>query len=215
MKGITFGDLHSYKDLSLILTSKTIGSPQAKTNTVDIPGGDGSIDLTDYFGEIYYYNRTLTFEFSTIIPQKDFLELFSKIQNALHGKKIKVILDEDDEFYYYGRISVDEWKSNKRIGKIVIEVDAEPYKYKVYKTSIIQDVSGTAEAVLVNLKKSVVPKITTTSDVTIVLGNTEFTLGAGTYEPENIPEFILKEGNNIITITGTSIVTFEYQEGEL
>ena len=66
MKGIKFGDYHSYDDFSLILTSKTIGTPTPKTEIIDIPGGDGVLDLTEFFGEVKYNNRQLSFEFSTI-----------------------------------------------------------------------------------------------------------------------------------------------------
>lgn len=39
MKGIAFGNLHTYRDLNMILTHKTIGTPSPKTNLLDIPGG--------------------------------------------------------------------------------------------------------------------------------------------------------------------------------
>ena len=87
IKGVQFGDYHSWRDLGLILGSKEIESPEAKTMFVNIPGADGSLDLTEYFGEINYDNRQLSFDFSTIIPQKDFLKQFSIIQNLLNGKK--------------------------------------------------------------------------------------------------------------------------------
>ncbi len=79
MKGIRFGNYHSYDDFKLILSQKTIGTPSPKTETIDIPGGDGVLDLTDFFGEVNYNNRILTFEFSSIVPQADFLNQFSKV----------------------------------------------------------------------------------------------------------------------------------------
>ena len=44
MKGIKFGNHHSWNDFQLILASKTIGTPSPKTETIDIPGGDGVLD---------------------------------------------------------------------------------------------------------------------------------------------------------------------------
>ena len=38
MKGIRFGDIHSYDDLQLILTEKVIGTPEVKRIELDIPG---------------------------------------------------------------------------------------------------------------------------------------------------------------------------------
>ena len=60
MKGIKFGNYHSYEAFQLILASKTIGTPSPKTETIDIPGGDGVLDLTEYFGEPKYGNRKLS-----------------------------------------------------------------------------------------------------------------------------------------------------------
>ena len=62
--GITFGAFHSYRDLNLILTSGVkIGTPEVKTEEVEVLGSDGTIDYTEYFGEIFYKNRSLTFPF--------------------------------------------------------------------------------------------------------------------------------------------------------
>ena len=105
MNGVRFGNYHSYDDFNLILTQKTIGTPSPKTETIDIPGGDGVLDLTDFFGEVKYNNRQLSFEFSTIVPKEEFMELFSRVQNAIHGQKMQIVLDDDSEWFYFGRIT--------------------------------------------------------------------------------------------------------------
>lgn len=135
MKGVRFGNYHSYDDFSLILTQKTIGTPTPKTETIDIPGGDGVLDLTEFFGEVKYNNRQLSFEFSTIVPKEEFMNLFSRVQNALHGKKMNIVLDDDNEWCYTGRITVAEWKAEKSIGKLTIDCECDPYKTKPEKTS--------------------------------------------------------------------------------
>lgn len=140
MKGITFGEYHSYRDLHMILAEKKIGTPSQKTESIDIPGGDGVLDLTEFFGEVKYKNRALSFEFSTLVPQSEFMTLFSMVQNALHGKKMMISLDADPEWYYIGRISVSEWKADKRIGKLTIDCDCEPFKYRM--TSQIVNLCG-------------------------------------------------------------------------
>lgn len=137
MNGVTFGNYHSYRDFSLILAEKTIGTPSPKTEVIDIPGGDGVLDLTEFFGEVKYNNRNLSFEFSTIVPQSQFMTLFARIQNALHGQKMTIALDDDPEWYYIGRITVDEWKADRNIGKLTIDCDCEPYKYKLSSKSVI------------------------------------------------------------------------------
>jgi len=142
MKGVTFGNYHSFDDFNLILSQKRIGTPSPKTNVIDIAGGDGVLDLTEYFGEVKYNNRSISFDFSTTVPQAQFMDLFSQVQNALHGQKMRITLDDDPEYYYVGRISVSEWKADKSIGKLTIDCDCDPWKYKQNETTILTSLSG-------------------------------------------------------------------------
>lgn len=215
MKGITFGELHSYEDLQLILNSKEIGSPEVKTRTIEIEGADSSLDLTEFFGEAKFENVKHKFQFSTIVPQSQFLSLFSAVKNALHGKKKRIILDGDPLFYYIGRIHVSNFTNEKSVGIISIECDCEPYKYKVDKTVVSVDISGTTAVILPNSRRRVVPEVQITSDSTlnIVYGSGNiWDLGSGSY---TLPELELAEGENTVTVTGTGTITFTYQEGSL
>ena len=209
MKGVRFGDFHSWNDFSLILAQKTIGTPSPKTETIDIPGGDGVLDLTDFFGEVRYNNRPLEFEFSTIVPQSEFMTLFSKVQNALHGQKMRIVLDDDSEWYYTGRITVSEWKTDKNIGKLTIDCDCEPYKSKLENTVVQVDVNGETTVILTNSKKIVVPTITITGEVELTFGTNFYTLGAGVYD---LPAVQLVNGENTILLDGTGTATFSYLE---
>lgn len=215
MKGITFGNLHSYNDLKLILESKEIGSPGVKENKVDIPGADGSLDLTDFFGEPKYEDVTHKFSFSTIVPQTQFLSLFSTVKNALHGKKMRIILDDDPLFFSQGRIKVLPFTNEKNIGKISIECDCEPYKYKLAKTVVSTAVSGTKVISLTNSRKRAVPEVTiaTEGSINIVFQSVNvWDLGSGSY---TLPELELVEGVNTVTVTGTGNITFTWQEGSM
>ena len=215
MKGITFGTLHSYEDLQLILNSKEIGSPEVKTRTIEIEGADSSLDLTEFFGEAKYQNVKHKFQFSTIVPQSQFLSLFSAVKNALHGKKLRIILDGDPQFYYMGRIHVSNFTNEKNVGIISIECDCEPYKYKLQPTIVSVAVSGTKAITLTNSRRRVVPEvqIDSTGTLNIVYGEGNvWDLGSGSYL---LPELELVEGNNTVTVTGTGTVTFTYQEGSL
>ena len=210
IKGVKFGDYHSWKDFSLILSEKKIGAASPKTAEVEIPGGDGVLDLTEYFGEVNYKNRDLSFVFSTIVPQNEFINLFSEIQNLLHGKKMRIILDDDPYFYYLGRVSVSEFGAERSVGKITITCSCDPFKYKLFKTIVTETVNGEKEIVLNNLRKRINPVITTSVPMQIKRDNTTYALSAGTW---TLPEFHLTAGKNLITVTGYGTIEFEYQEG--
>lgn len=78
----------------------------------------------------------MSFEFSTMVPQAEFMTLFSRVQNALHGQKLRIILDDDPDCYYIGRLTVSEWKADRLIGTLTIDCDCEPYKYRLSSQTV-------------------------------------------------------------------------------
>lgn len=212
MIGITFGEKHSYKDFSLLLAKIELGAPEVKVNKIDIEGADSSLDLTEFFGGVKYENVVHKFEFVTLVPPSNFYTLFSEIKNALHGKKMRVILDGDPHFYYLGRLSVSSFMNDRGIGHVTVEADCEPYKYKLEKTVVSANISGSGVVVLRNSRKRAVPQITTTAPMTISFNERTWAASAGTFV---IPELELFEYSNTIQISGTGKITFEWQEGEL
>lgn len=212
MKGVKFGSYHSWDSFQLILSQKIIGTPTPKVNQIEIEGGDGVLDLTDFFGGVKYGNRLLSFEFSTVVPPSEFMELFTRVQNALHGQKMQIILDDEPNVFYQGRIEVDKWKAQKNIGSIVIDVDAEPFKQEMGVSSLQQRVTSNATLNLPNTRMPVVPTITTTSEFLISYGGYNDVYSAGTF---TIPELELTEGNNQIYVEGSGTITFVYRRGWL
>lgn len=212
MNQIKFGTYKSYDDLYLICTKKTIGSPTVKESTVEVEGGDGVLDYTEYFGDVKYSSRQLRFEFESLVPQSQFPELYSAVLDALHGKKVQIVLDEDSDFYYVGRLSVSDFTNNRGIGSIKIDCDCDPYKYKKNATTVSKAVSGSLEITLPNLRKRVVPTITSSATMTFAFGGRTIQHNAGTFI---IPTLELVKGNNTVTVTGTGNVSFTYQEGRL
>lgn len=133
MKGIWFDNIHSYNDLNLILSSVSIPPAAVKTNYIDIPGADGSIDLTEAQGAVRYKDRSCSFVFSAF-PYEDFEEKKKQISNLLNGRRCKIRLDKDPDYYWLGRCSVNNYASDRNLHKITVNATVEPYKYKVDKT---------------------------------------------------------------------------------
>lgn len=196
----------------LILKEKEIGSPAVKVNKIDIEGADSSLDLTDFFGEPKYEDVKHRFEFSTIVPQRQFLSLFSSIKNALHGKKMRIILDDDPLFYYVGRLHVSSFTNEKNIGMVSIEADCEPYKYKLEKTVVTHTIDGTKAIILTNGRKRAVPEVNVEGDIKITYQNNIWSLGSGSY---TLPELELVHGDNALQLEGTGAITFTWQEADL
>lgn len=216
MKGVTFGNLHSYRDLKLLLQpGKEIGSPEVKQYKIAVDGADGSLDYTDFFGEAKYDNVSLKFPFATIVPKRDFLTHFSLVKNALHGKKMRIILDDDPSSFYVGRVSVGHFTNEKNIGTITIECDCEPYKYKLARTIVSRAIDGAETVILTNARKRAVPEVRIETETSLNIryqDNLIWDLGPGSY---TLPELELAEGDNAVSVTGTGTIAFEWQEGSL
>ena len=135
MLGVTIGEKHSYRDWGIILSSKVISPPEAQINKIDVPLRDGSIDLTEALtDDVKFKDRKITLNF-TVIDQTTWTTKVSEIENYLHGRKMKIVFDDDLSFYYLGRISVNKWATNKNIGSLVIECNVEPFKYDVFSST--------------------------------------------------------------------------------
>lgn len=214
-KGIYFDDMHSFIDLNLILAPFVPVPAEPKTNYIDITGGDGSLDLTEGLGEVKYKDRNFAFTFSINPSEKmTFDEKVSQVSNALNGKKFKITLDRDPEYFWEGRCIVDKYAQNKRLGQVSVKATVRPYKLKQNKTvTSFSLTSEQKEITLKNGRKSVVPEITCTDDnTTVIFGNVTETLSSGTHR---ILDIYLKEGNNLLKVSGSGTITFVYQEGEL
>ena len=128
--------------LNLIGAQKTIGYPQTKTTTISVPGSDVTLDFTEAFGGIHYNNRTISLVFLSLQPWSDQMAQDSTVKNALHGQKMFIVFSDDDQYYYLGRITVGDWEYYQGAGRVVVTIDAEPYKYVLTEKKIYANVGG-------------------------------------------------------------------------
>lgn len=214
-KGISFGNIHSYHDLNLILSGSDIPPAEPKETYVDIPGADGTVDLTEAVGEVRYNDRTCKFTF-TMAPDDAMTweEKKTEISNLLNGRTAQITLDKDEEYYYIGRCRVDEYLSDKRINQIVITARVRPYKLKQSETILQYPLSITPKPICIqNARKSVSPYIECTNNNTSVkFGLKSFALKAGT---NKVLDIVFVKGDNYLTIAGSGTITFRFQEGDL
>lgn len=213
MNGVTFGDFHTINDWDLLMTSKSIGNAEPKTNYIQIPGADGEKDLTEAFCEVKYQDRTITTTFDMFQKPSEWMRIKDEIINYLNGKKVKIIFDIDPNYYYYGRCKVTSSSNTYNVGHLTIEAKCEPYKYKVNKTIITKTVSSGNTYTYTNDRKTVIPTINSSAAMTISFNGSSYSLTAG---DNNLLKIKFKQGNNDIKVTsGSGTLTVTYQEGRL
>ena len=206
--GVTFVSLnaniskHSYLDFGVILTEQNIGLPSPKTYTVNIEGMDGTLDLSECFGEMKYENRTIKFTFESIDKITDWQAKMTKISSFLHGQKMKITTWSDPDFYYVGRCRIDEYNSKSKLGKIVISCDCEPFKYKQNITTFnLVEGSNTVQ----NSRMTVYADLINEAEITI--NNKTYNAGA------HLRAIKLTSGTNNLNSSGSATLIF--QEGEI
>lgn len=132
-----------------------VKTPGTKSTYVDIPGADGSLDYTEALNGLKYENRKGSWNFYVLNTyqtqkgserEKEWSDWYSSIMRAIHGKYFDQIWLEDDsdkngqpKWYYRGRLSVNEWKSDPQFSKVVIDYNLDPYKYPTSKDTVHPD----------------------------------------------------------------------------
>lgn len=130
MQGVIFNDKHSFRDWGLLISSRpNISPPIPKLKLIDVPGSDGALDLTESLtGKVHYEMRTIRFEFILMDERGRWPSRYSEILNYLHGKRVRIIMDDDPNFYYIGRVTVGDLDPEKKTATLEMEAKVEPYK---------------------------------------------------------------------------------------
>ena len=231
--GVQIGDKHTLKDWNLGWTSINLGFPEAKTYEQEIPGADGSLDLTDAIcsGDVKYKNRSLSLEFEA--PDRDYFEwarLVSEIANCIVGKRLKIILDTDPDYYYIGRLKLDTEKTDRELSVITLSGDVVPYKLELhsgaddwlwdsfnFETGVIREykdieVNGVYELNIVGRRKRVIPTFTCSGPLEVEYLGKTYNLPAG---KSKVFDIWTTEGDNILKLRGNGVVTIDYRGGSL
>lgn len=134
---ITFGDKNTWDDWRLVPASRPLFNPPSqKTKVIDIPGGDGVIDLSQALtGYPIYQNRTGSIEFIVMNDFRAWQVAYSDIMDYLHGQNMRAVLEDDPEYFYEGRFTVNVWKSEKDWSRITIDYDVNPYKRSIQSST--------------------------------------------------------------------------------
>jgi hypothetical protein len=133
--------VNSYEDLHLVSQVRPyIVPPSVKTKYVDIPGGDGSIDLTDSLtGRPAYNNREGSLEFLILNDYVDWDDEYHTLLKWFHGRKFKLGLEDEMPNattipWYYGRLAVNGYtpgsSANSSWSKVKLDYKLEPYRQR-------------------------------------------------------------------------------------
>lgn len=215
-KGTLFGGLHSNRDLGLIQQSVDLQPAKPKLNIIDVPGADGSKDLSAQpGGRVVFSDREITWTFA-LYPGDNWNKKHMAVSNALNGLACHITLDDDPGYFYEGRLSVDSYKVDRTLRQIVIRAVCRPFKLRQELTMVTVALTTTQLTIdLRNDRKPVVPTITVTAETALTWEGNTYTIAAGTHR---ILDIQLLDGDNQLqakVTSGTGSITITYQEGAL
>ena len=225
---ITFGEKNTWDDWHIVPASRPLVNPPAvKTEYVDVPGADGSLDYTEALSGVKYKDREGSWTFYVMNGYQEWHVLYNQILAYLHGRRMRIHLESDPDYYYYGRLFVDEWQSAKDYSTITIRYIIDAYKLPLSSTAesdwlwndlfnlVIYygtfDVATSKDRNLINPNdEDIRPTITVTSAMTVEFDGTTYSLAAGTNSNSGI---VLSPGDNYMTFHGNGRVVIDYDTG--
>lgn len=118
---------NTYGEWEMYPTSRPhVAPPEVKTSYVDVPGADGGLDYTELLNDKPNYGyRKGSWEF-LLIPQEKWPDVYHSLCNYLHGREHTVVLEDDPNVVYTGRLSVNQWQSAAHNSLITIDYILDP-----------------------------------------------------------------------------------------
>lgn len=233
--GATINGRHTYRDYGLYIGNiRQISPPAVKTTFIQIPARNGDIDVTEALtGYPVYGNRTLTLYLGGRKRRSEWVRFRDTIENEIHGKKVKVVFDDDPEFYWEGRATMsDDYDRGQEVGSFTVTVNVQPYKLEMrdggdgtcwpwdtfnFHTGIIRNyhqirVDGTRDILIIGREMPVIPTFDVDGSLTVTYRGEEYGLAKGT---NKIYDIVLMKGEHILTFKGNGTVTVHYRGGTL
>lgn len=207
----------------ILIDGYELSPPSPKTYTLDIPGANGSIDLTEVLmGDVAYENRSQTLTFQIIMEHdyetgymmtdKDVEYIKTQVSNYLHGKSFDYQFTFDPDYTYHGRFSVDSYGhsaySSALLTEIKVTIDANPYKKKDAKSYRFNAYGGRWYN-LESGRRKVRPTIQCGVSTNIQCGDMALTVPAGTYRLNDV---FFEEGINRFYINSCQIRTTKWED---
>lgn len=210
-------DVYSYQTLHLIQQRVDIQPAEPKLNLVNIPGADGTKDLSELpGGRTVYKDRKITWTFA-LYPGDNWDAKHAEVSNALNGRRCTIHLYSDWDYYYDGRVVVKKYNRDKALRQITVEATCSPYKRRFALSGGTFDITTTrSDITLHNEHMPAVPEIYASVETEITWNGASVVISPGIWYTSLDIE--LAKGDNVIGVRATTTagtIRILYREGSL
>ena len=196
MEEIRFDGLGARERFGLLLASAETQAPPARVYTATVPGRDGSLDLSECFGRVFYDDRTAVFTF--LVPQgrEEAFRTAADLRRLLHGRTVDIARSGLPGVHLRGRVSVGALTACGGWWKIRLTCACGPfYLADALSSSVFYSTGGGGETrTVVNAGDiPVTPDIIVSGTDPWTVNGTDYPVGTST------AHFALDPGENTVT----------------
>lgn len=226
----------TWTQFELVMSSKNIAPAEPKQNFIELPARNGSLDLSEVLtGMPMYGDREITVVLGGKKKRIDWEQTKSAFQNFYHNRSVQVLFEDDPNYYWEGRLSVnDDFELGNEVATFSFTLNAQPYKLElrdggsascqawdtfVFETDIFRDyydieVDGETSVNIYGNTMPVIPVfvVSNAENLQVQFKGQTYPLQNGT---NKIYSIVTTQGDNILTFTGKGIVTINYRGGSL
>lgn len=208
-------------------------TPELKYESVEIAGSDDALDMSEVLtGYPLYESRkgSLGFRFyNNGVPARS---RFDQLKNFVHGRKVRIINEDQPEYYYEGRVMVGDFKpKHGNWGDVEISYILNAYKIELtssseewdwdpfnFETGVIRYykdivINGETTVTVVGSRKPTVPTfIVSGSSMTLSFGTNLYDLNIG---KNVLPQIVLMDEEYEMVFNGNGTVTIDMTAGSL
>lgn len=126
---VYINDHDMFEEFGLFMTDREIGAAEPNLYKQTVPGKNGDLDYTSFFGDITFKNRIIKI---TLSNKSDIntQELKYSLEMLFNGQEVNLIFSDDEDNYYKGRLTFESNDDDTKIYDLKMKLDAYPFKFK-------------------------------------------------------------------------------------
>ena len=134
---VYINDHDMFEEFGLFMTDREIGAAEPNLYKQTVPGKNGDLDYTSFFGDITFKNRIIKI---TLSNKSDIntQELKYSLEMLFNGQEVNLIFSDDEDNYYKGRLTFESNDDDTKIYDLKMKLDAYPFKFKISDNSEVR-----------------------------------------------------------------------------
>lgn len=139
--GVTIDGKHTFRDFHMLPTTPpVIEPPEPVIYTVQVPGMDGELDMSESLtGHVQFGMRSGHMGYLLYCPRERWYVTYRELLEAFHGQMCDVVLDEEPDVKYRGRLQITEVNFDGKSCQAQITIEGTFYPWPTETSDASRD----------------------------------------------------------------------------